>query len=130
MPARQQQVHYPCQSGAASFRRPQERARTAAATDTAASAPHSSAPSAGRFDEWVAAAMSGASVSLGTNSVGTAAAFLERADLDRMLVAGRYTLLDRSAADLIDACADRGVAYLAAGVFNSGVPPSPSGLLA
>ena len=60
-------------------------------------------------------------VSLGTNSVGIAAAFLERADLDCMLVAGRYTLLDRSAADLIDACAERGVAYLAAGVFNSGV---------
>ncbi len=64
-------------------------------------------------------------VSLGTNSVGTAAAFLERADLDCMLVAGRYTLLDRSAEDLIDACADRGVAYLAAGVFNSGVLARP-----
>lgn len=64
-------------------------------------------------------------VSLGTNSVGTAAAFLERADLDCMLVAGRYTLLDRSAADLIDACAERGVAYLAAGVFNSGVLARP-----
>ena len=42
-----------------------------------------------------------------------------------MLVAGRYTLLDRSAAKLIDACADRGVAYLAAGVFNSGVLARP-----
>ncbi len=64
-------------------------------------------------------------VSLGTNSVATAAVFLERADLDCMLVAGRYTLLDRSAADLIDACARRGVAYLAAGVFNSGVLARP-----
>ena len=64
-------------------------------------------------------------VSLGTNSVGTAAAFLERADLDCMLVAGRYTLLDRSAAELIEACADREVAYLAAGVFNSGVLARP-----
>jgi D-threo-aldose 1-dehydrogenase len=64
-------------------------------------------------------------VSLGTNSVGTAAVFLERADLDCMLVAGRYTLLDRSAADLIEACAERGVAYLAAGVFNSGVLARP-----
>ena len=66
-----------------------------------------------------------AAVSLGTNSVATAAVFLERADLDCMLVAGRYTLLDRSAADLIDACAARGVAYLAAGVFNSGVLARP-----
>lgn len=64
-------------------------------------------------------------VSLGTNSVDTAATFLERADLDCMLVAGRYTLLDRSAAGLIDACAARGVAYLAAGVFNSGVLARP-----
>ena len=64
-------------------------------------------------------------VSLGTNSVDTAAVFLERADLDCMLVAGRYTLLDRSAAGLIDACAARGVAYLAAGVFNSGVLARP-----
>ena len=66
-----------------------------------------------------------AAVSLGTNSVDTAAAFLERADLDCMLVAGRYTLLDQSAADLIAACAERGVAYLAAGVFNSGVLARP-----
>ena len=64
-------------------------------------------------------------VSLGTNSVATASAFLDRADLDCMMVAGRYTLLDRSAAKLIDACADRGVAYLAAGVFNSGVLARP-----
>ncbi|MYA13362.1 MAG: aldo/keto reductase [Acidimicrobiaceae bacterium] len=64
-------------------------------------------------------------VSLGTNSVATAAVFLERADLDCMLVAGRYTLLDRSAAELIDACARRGVAFLAAGVFNSGVLARP-----
>ena len=64
-------------------------------------------------------------VSLGTNSVATAAVFLERADLDCMLVAGRYTVLDRSAADLIDACARQGVAYLAAGVFNSGVLARP-----
>ena len=66
-----------------------------------------------------------AAVSLGTNSVATAAVFLERADLDCMLVAGRYTLLDRSATELIDACAQRGVAYLAAGVFNSGVLARP-----
>lgn len=64
-------------------------------------------------------------VSLGTNSVATAAAFLDRADLDCMLVAGRYTLLDRSAAELIEACARSGVAYLAAGVFNSGVLARP-----
>ncbi len=65
-------------------------------------------------------------VSVGTNTVATASAFLERGDLDCMLVAGRYTLLDQSAAPLIAACADRGVAYLAAGVFNSGVLARPA----
>lgn len=65
-------------------------------------------------------------VSVGTNAVAAAAFFLERGDLDCMLVAGRYTLLDASAAPLIAACADRGVAYLAAGVFNSGVLARPA----
>jgi D-threo-aldose 1-dehydrogenase len=60
-------------------------------------------------------------VSLGTNSVQTAATFLDRCDLDCLMVAGRYTLLDQSAAGLVDRCAERGIAYLAAGVFNSGV---------
>jgi D-threo-aldose 1-dehydrogenase len=60
-------------------------------------------------------------VSLGTNFVQTAETFLDRVDLDCVLVAGRYTLLDQSAAHVIRHCAERGVAYLAAGVFNSGV---------
>ncbi len=65
-------------------------------------------------------------VSLGTNSVETAATFLERCDLDCVLVAGRYTLLDQSAAPVLQQCAERGIAYLAAGVFNSGVLARPS----
>ena len=67
-----------------------------------------------------------AAVSLGTNSVGTAATFLERCDLDCVLVAGRYTLLDQSAAPVIQQCAERGIAYFAAGVFNSGVLARPA----
>ena len=47
-------------------------------------------------------------VSLGTNSVQTAATFLERCDLDCVLIAGRYTLLDQSAAPVIRQCAERG----------------------
>jgi D-threo-aldose 1-dehydrogenase len=65
-------------------------------------------------------------VSVGTNSVATAATFLERCDLDCMLVAGRYTLLDQSAAPVIQQCAECGVAFLAAGVYNSGVLARPS----
>jgi D-threo-aldose 1-dehydrogenase len=65
-------------------------------------------------------------VSVGTGSAETAATFLERCDLDCMLVAGRYTLLDQTAAPVIQQCAERGIAYLAAGVFNSGVLARPS----
>lgn len=64
-------------------------------------------------------------VSLGTNVVETAWFFLRNADLDSVLVAGRLTLLDRSAGDLVAECQRVGVAYLAAGVFNSGVLADP-----
>ena len=65
-------------------------------------------------------------VSLGTNFVKTAETFLDRGDLDCVLVAGRYTLLDQTAAPVIRQCTERGIAYLAAGVFNSGVLARPS----
>ena len=65
-------------------------------------------------------------VSLGTNVVATARYFLRNADLDCVMVAGRLTLLYQSAAvDLVPDCRRAGVAYLAAGVFNSGVLADP-----
>ena len=60
-------------------------------------------------------------VSVGTNTVSVAEAFLDHGGVDLVMVAGRYTLLDQSAAEVIDRCATSGVAFLAAGVFNSGV---------
>jgi D-threo-aldose 1-dehydrogenase len=43
-------------------------------------------------------------------------------DLDVVLVAGRYSLLDQSALNvLIPRCVERGVAVIAGGVFNSGL---------
>ncbi|GAA2792950.1 aldo/keto reductase [Kitasatospora paracochleata] len=43
-------------------------------------------------------------------------------DIDTVMIAGRYTLLDQSAgASLLPTCLERGVAVLAAGVFNSGL---------
>ena len=45
---------------------------------------------------------------------------------DCVLVAGRYTLLDQTAIPLIQECAARGIAYLAAGVFNSGILARPA----
>jgi D-threo-aldose 1-dehydrogenase len=38
-----------------------------------------------------------------------------------VLVAGRYTLIDRSAGALLEECADRGVRVVAAAPFNSGL---------
>nr|BFE61960.1 aldo/keto reductase [Dactylosporangium thailandense] len=40
---------------------------------------------------------------------------------DAVMVAGRYTLLEQPARDLLSACAATGVSVLAAGVFNSGL---------
>jgi D-threo-aldose 1-dehydrogenase len=65
-------------------------------------------------------------VGVGMNQAPLLEWFVERADLDCVLVAGRYSLLDTAAADgLFPACQLRGVAVLAAGVFNSGILADP-----
>jgi D-threo-aldose 1-dehydrogenase len=66
-------------------------------------------------------------IGVGVNSVSVAEWFVARCDLDCVLVAGRYTLLDDSAAaSLFPLCLARGVAVLAAGVFNSGILADPA----
>ena len=61
-------------------------------------------------------------VGVGTNVAATATELVARGEVDVVLVAGRYTLLDRTAEDdLLPLCAERGVPVLAAGVFNSGI---------
>jgi D-threo-aldose 1-dehydrogenase len=68
-----------------------------------------------------------AAVGAGMNQAEMLEWFLPRADLDCVLVAGRYTLLDtRAAASLLPECQRRGVGVLAAGVFNSGVLADPA----
>ena len=47
--------------------------------------------------------------------------FVAQVDLNCVLLAGRYTVLDRSGDALLDACAARGVGVILGGVFNSGV---------
>jgi D-threo-aldose 1-dehydrogenase len=65
-------------------------------------------------------------IGAGMNQAAMLARFVAETDIDVVLIAGRYTLLDRSAADtLLPAALDRGVAVLAAGVFNSGVLAAP-----
>jgi D-threo-aldose 1-dehydrogenase len=66
-------------------------------------------------------------IGVGVNSVSVAEWFVSRCDLDCVLVAGRYTLLDESAArSLFPLCRSRGVAVLAGGVFNSGILADPA----
>ena len=61
-------------------------------------------------------------IGVGVNSASLVEWFVTRCDLDCVLVAGRYTLLDDSAArSLFPTCLARGVAVLAGGVFNSGI---------
>jgi D-threo-aldose 1-dehydrogenase len=65
-------------------------------------------------------------IGAGMNSASALAWLAERCDLDCVLAAGRYTLLDQSAAEaLFPLCQRRGVAVLAAGVFNSGILADP-----
>jgi D-threo-aldose 1-dehydrogenase len=61
-------------------------------------------------------------VGVGTDYSNTAVRFIEEADIDCVLIAGRWTLLDHDAMnELLPRAASRGVPVIAAGVFNSGV---------
>jgi D-threo-aldose 1-dehydrogenase len=65
-------------------------------------------------------------IGVGMNQSAMPARFVSRLDLDLVLLAGRYSLLDHSAlADLLPACADRGVGVVVGGVFNSGILADP-----
>lgn len=59
---------------------------------------------------------------LGVNEVPVCIDVLREADLDCILLAGRYTLLDRSAvAELLPLCEKKGTSLVVGGVFNSGI---------
>jgi D-threo-aldose 1-dehydrogenase len=61
-------------------------------------------------------------IGAGMNQWEMLADLVRHTDLDVVLVAGRYTLLDQSALEvLLPLCAARGVSVLVGGVFNSGV---------
>ncbi len=65
-------------------------------------------------------------IGFGMNDAAMLTWFVERTDADCVLIAGRYSLLDASAADaLLPECRRRGVAVLVGGVFNSGVLADP-----
>ncbi len=66
-------------------------------------------------------------VGLGMNVADVLAEFVRRTDVDTVMVAGRYTLLEQPALDeLLPLCVSRGVGVMAAGVFNSGILAAPT----
>ncbi|HEX8007990.1 MAG TPA: aldo/keto reductase [Trebonia sp.] len=66
-------------------------------------------------------------IGAGMNQAAMLTRFVTDTDIDVVLVAGRYTLLDRSAADaLLPAALERGVSVIAGGVFNSGLLAAPA----
>jgi D-threo-aldose 1-dehydrogenase len=65
-------------------------------------------------------------IGVGMNQAELLTRFVTDTDVDVVLMAGRYTLLDQSAAtELLPAALRRGVSVIAGGVFNSGVLAAP-----
>ncbi len=61
-------------------------------------------------------------IGLGVNDVAVVLQVLAHADLDALMIAGRYSLLDRTALPLLlPECRRRGVRVALGGVFNSGI---------
>ncbi len=60
-------------------------------------------------------------VGIGVNEVAICHELLDHIPLDMILLAGRYTLLDRSAERLLARCAELGVQVIVGGPYNSGI---------
>jgi D-threo-aldose 1-dehydrogenase len=67
-----------------------------------------------------------AAIGIGVNEIAVCIELLGRVDLDVILLAGRHTLLDRSAErDLLPLCAAKGVKLIVGGPYNSGILARP-----
>src|SRR4051794_13060426 len=65
-------------------------------------------------------------IGAGMNQAAMLSRFVAETDMDIVMVAGRYTLLDHEALpDLLPRCAAKGVAVMVVGVMNSGVLADP-----
>ncbi|HET6825940.1 MAG TPA: aldo/keto reductase [Amnibacterium sp.] len=65
-------------------------------------------------------------IGVGMNRTAMLTEFVRRTDIDLVLVAGRYTLLEQGALDdLLPAAAERGVDVVAGGIYNSGLLSRP-----
>jgi len=76
--------------------------------------------------EWREQGVVGA-IGVGMNQSAVPARFVRETDIDVVLLAGRYTLLDQSGAlDLLPLAAERGVSIVIGGVYNSGILANPT----
>ena len=64
-------------------------------------------------------------VGVGMNQWAAELEVVRRCDVDAVMLAGRWTLLDRTGAPLLAECVERGVSVVAAGPFNSGLLARP-----
>jgi D-threo-aldose 1-dehydrogenase len=65
-------------------------------------------------------------IGIGMNQTKIPTRFIRETDIDQVLIAGRYSLLDQEAAqELLPAALERGVDIVVAGVFNSGILANP-----
>ena len=65
-------------------------------------------------------------IGVGMNQSRILTRFVLETDVDCVLLAGRWTLLDRSGGtDLLPACTERGVSVIAGGIYNSGLLADP-----
>ncbi len=60
-------------------------------------------------------------IGVGVNEFAVCEELLDRVPLDVILLAGRYTLLDRSAKPFLDRCQAEGVRVVIGGAYNSGI---------
>lgn len=60
-------------------------------------------------------------LSVGTGSLSILEQLARDLELDCVMIAGRYTLLDQTALNLLEELARRGIGVLSAGMFNSGI---------
>ncbi|MET4622714.1 D-threo-aldose 1-dehydrogenase [Arthrobacter sp. 2762] len=64
-------------------------------------------------------------IGVGTNSAEAALECVEAADLDLVMLAGRYTLLEQPSVPLLDRCVERRTGVVNVGVYNSGLLARP-----
>lgn len=70
-------------------------------------------------------------IGVGTNTAGAALQCIEAADLDLLMLAGRFTMLEQPGSDgrpgagLLDRCLELGTGVVSVGVYNSGILAKP-----